>query len=644
MAMSMENIRPDTPLGATLTDGGATFRVWAPRANRVHVIGEFQGQNRWAADDDNLLTQADGYWAGYLPGVVDGDEYKFYVAGTGSEGPKRDPYARELTVHPPYPVCNCLVRDPDGYPWHDTGWHAPPFDDLVIYQMHVGTFSGPNRESRVAKFLDVIDRLDYLADLGVTALEPLPITEFASPRSLGYDGSDLYSPETDYQVQAADLEEYLTRVNALLARRGQPALTRQELSVPINQFKALVDLCHLWGIAVILDVVYNHAGFQIGGQDESLWFFDRFRGTTNNDSLYFTDRTHIGPVFALWQHQVRQFLIDNTRFFVDEYHVDGFRYDEVSVIVAENLNNGWNFCQDLTTSTRAADPTAVQVAEYWPVNPAIVRPSEQGGAGFDATWHDGLRTTVRAALGQAAGGAGAGVDLEAIARSLYPISFSAGWRAVQHVESHDEVYAGRNPRIARLADGSNPRSWYATSRSRVATGLVLTAPCIPLLFMGQEFLEDKQWSDNPGLQGGSLIWWEGLEQGTREMVDHLRFTRELIALRRSQPALTAEAINVFHVHNGNRVLAFHRWTDFGRDVVVVFNLREQTWYDYRIGLPQSGRWFEVFNSDVYQNWVNPIVAGNGAGVDAQFSGIHGLGYSAPLTIPANGFIVLAKER
>jgi 1,4-alpha-glucan branching enzyme len=433
--------------------------------------------------------------------VVDGDEYKYFIAGTGSQGPKRDPYARELTVNPPYPVCNCIVRDTNSYPWHDAGWQAPRFRDLIIYQFHVGTFTGPDRENRVAKFLDVLDRLDYLADLGVTAIEPLPITEFASPRSLGYDGSDLYSPEMDYQVDAASIDTYLPRINALLARRGQPPLTQQQLSIPINQLKVLVDLCHLWGMAVLFDVVYNHAGFQIGGQDESLWFFDRFRGTSNNDSLYFTDRSHTGPVFAIWQDEVRQFLIDNARFFVEEYHIDGLRYDQVSVIVEENRNNGWRFCQDLTNTVRAADSTAIQIAEYWSVDPYVVRSVPEGGAGFDATWHDGLRTTIRAAIGQASGGVNAGVNLDAIASNLYPPGFPAGWKAVQYVESHDEVYRGRNQRIAQLAGGSDARSWYASSRSRVATGLVLTAPGIPMLFMGQEFLENKQWSDNPSLIG-----------------------------------------------------------------------------------------------------------------------------------------------
>jgi 1,4-alpha-glucan branching enzyme len=235
------------------------------------------------------------------------------------------------------------------------------------------------------------------------------------------------------------------------------------------------------------------------------------------------------------------------------------------------------------------------------------------------------------------------VFLDSVRDALYqPPGFSALWKSVEYVENHDEVLAGRSPRIARLADGSNPRSWYARSRSRVATGLILTGPGIPLLFMGQEFLEDKPWSDSdPNL----LIYWDGVDKGTDQaMVDHLRFTRELIALRRHQPALRGEGVNVFHVHNANRVIAFQRWVQgVGRDVVVVASLNESTFRGYALGFPGPGRWLEVFNSDVYDHWVNPIVAGNGTGIDANGGPMHGLPNSASIVIPANGFVVFARD-
>ena len=407
----------------------------------------------------------------------------------------------------------------------------------------------------------------------------------------------------------------------------------------------MVDLCHVYGIAVILDVVYNHAGGEFG--DESLYFFDRYFDKNNNNSLYFTDQGWAGGlVFAYWNAGVRRFLIQNAEFWPDEYHVDGFRYDEVTVI---DDHGGWSFCQELTQAVRAAKPSAVQIAEYWRSDKSwVVRPPSENGAGFDLVWSDGLRGAVRSALVQAARGCEARIDLDAVARNLYPPpGISDGWRAVNHLENHDLLWANhkpeeRQPRIAALADANDHRSWYARSRSRWATGLLLTAPGVPMLFMGEEFLEDKFWTDN-GDDRDNLIWWDGLKSD-RAMSDFLRFTRELVALRKQMPALRRGSINVFHVHNDNRVLAYHRWIDaIGRDLVVVASLSESTWWNYRIGFPQRGWWREAFNSDVYDNWVNPQVAGNGNGVQADGPPLHGLPASAAVVIPANGFIVFARD-
>lgn len=643
MPASQAHIDAQTSLGANLVADGATFRIWAPRARAVYISGDFNG---WSQNDAaRLVKDASGYWAGFIPGIREGAHYKFFVEGEGSRGYKRDPYARELSATPPYPLSNCVVREPTRYPWHDDAWRAPAFNDLIIYQLHVGTFYGPDRSRRVARFLDVLDRLDYLVALGINAIEPLPVVEFASPRSLGYDGSDVFSPEMDFCIDAAELGPYLEKVNALLRRRGHAPLTLELLAPPVNQLKVLVDICHLYGIATIFDVVYNHAGLQVVGQDESIYFLDRQAGSDPNDSLYFTDQWHTGPVFAFHKQEVRQFLIDNAAMFLREYRADGFRYDQVSVIVQQNANDGWRFCQDLTSTARHIDSTAIQIAEYWGVDPWVVHDRAVGGAGFDATWHDGLREAIRGAVAQAAAGSTARVEIDRIAANLYAPGFPASWKAVQYVESHDEVKEGREPRVAKLADGTNARSWYARSRARVATALILTAPGIPMLFMGQEFLEDKPWSDNPSHFAGTLIFWEGLERGDKMMTDHLRFTQELVALRRRHPGLRGERINAFHVHNDNRVLAFHRWLEgTGRDVVVVCSLNESTFWQYDIGFPMAGVWHEVFNSDLYDNWVNPQVAGNGGAVVVAGPPRQGLPSSAAIVIPANGLIVFARDR
>lgn len=256
-------------------------------------------------------------------------------------------------------------------------------------------------------------------------------------------------------------------------------------------------------------------------------------------------------------------------------------------------------------------------------------PRAQNGAGCDVTQHDGLRDSVRQAITQASFGATAHVDLDAAARNLYPAQMPDVWRGVTCIENHDLVKTGAQPRLPRLADVSNTRSWYARSRSRMATALLLTAPGIPMLVMGQEFLEDHQWSDDP-TKSANLIDWDGVRSGQQPLVDQLRFTQDVIRLRWRQPALRGSRVRVIHVHNHNRVLAFHRWlVSRGRDVLVIASLNDTTMYNYDVGFPSAGRWVEVFNSDVYDNWVNPTVEGNGDAVEATGAPLHRFEASCP---------------
>jgi 1,4-alpha-glucan branching enzyme len=657
MPASQQHVTDRTPMGATLVPGGATFRVWAPAARNVYVVTSGlptkDGPATWAPNDADLLARRDdGTWTGFISGIGDGSPYRFWIIGDANGGFKRDPYARELGTEPAFPDCDCLVRDPRGYPWHDEGYRPPHWRDLVVYQLHIGVFYAVDdagrdvRPQRTGRFLDLLDRVEYLHELGVNAVLPLPIQEYPTPRSMGYNGTDYFSPEMDYQVwDAAELARYLAKANTLLAAHGKAALTIDELRPGPNQLKLIVDLCHLNGIAVLFDLVYNHAGGDFG--DQSLYFFDRRPATSNNDSLYFTDQGWAGGlVFAYWNPGVRQFLIDNATFFLEEYHIDGIRYDEVSVI---DSHGGWRFCQDLTGTVRYAKPQAIQIAEYWNERQwlSVSRPPE--GMGFDATLADGLRDRLRAAIEQTAGGRDARVDLDGVGEALRPpFGFPAAWSAVQCVENHDLVLADRpaherHPRVAALADPTDARSWYARSRARVAAGLLLTAPGIPMLFMGQEILEDKLWSDNSASPEGTLVWWDGLGID-RAMRDHLEFMRALVRLRRGQPALRGEQVNVFHVHDGNRVIAFHRWVEgVGDDVIVVASLNESTFWRYELGFPQPGRWSEVLNSDYYDGLPNPEVAGNGGSVAAVGPPMHQLPYSAALVLPANGVLVFARE-
>ena len=652
--ISQANILPTTPMGANLVDdGGATFRVWAPRATAVYANGVFGGRPQTGQTEDLLMAKdAHGYWTGFVAAARDGDPYHFWVLGAGSSGYKRDPYAREMARDSPFPTCSCLIRSATAYPWHDSAFVTPDFSNMIVNQLHIGTYA-PSAPGVASTFLDIIGKIEYMAALGINVLQPLPIDELETDPSMGYNGADYFSPDTPYVVyDPAALAGYLSTINRLLAAKGKAPIRVQDIAPGPAQLKAMVDLCHVYGIAVTFDVVYNHAGGFMG-DDQSLYFYDREADTSdNNQSLYFTNMGLAGGLsFALWNNDVRQFIINSALYYINEFHVDGFRYDEISALLSMNLDSGWSLCSDITGTLRYIKPRLLQNAEYWPYEfqnypkpaPSVVTATADGGAGFDVLQHDGLRSAVRTAVGQASYGQSSAVDFGTIASRLYPQGFAHGWQAVTCVENHDLVAAGRDPRLPALADGSNPRSWYARSRSRFATGILLTAPGIPQIFMGQEFLESRQWNCDPTATA-NLIEWADLNATDPSMRDHLRFTQDLIRLRWNQPALRGDNVNVFHVHGQNRVIAFHRWLDgIGRDVIVVATLAETTWLNYAIGFPLPGRWFEVFNSDVYDHWVNPMVAGNGGEISADGGPLHGFNASANIVIPANGIVVFARD-
>jgi 1,4-alpha-glucan branching enzyme len=175
----------------------------------------------------------------------------------------------------------------------------------------------------------------------------------------------------------------------------------------------------------------------------------------------------------------------------------------------------------------------------------------------------------------------------------------------------------------------------------VATALLLAAPGIPALFMGEEFLEDKNWSDDRGANG--LIWWEGLDAADPTMRDFLRCVTDLVTLRRTQPALRADGVRVSRAANFDRVIVLHRWVEgAGEDVVAVASLDESPKHGYRIGLPFAGPWRELFNSDVYDTYPNPHPVGNGGLVQAAGDPLDGFAASAGMNLPANGVIILCR--
>lgn len=653
MPVLNQNVGRQTPMGATIVTGGTTFRTWAPTAQDVYVVTDPSATSSWSQwkpdPADRMTPLDDDTWAGFVPGIGDGDPYLFWIRGPvgGTAGFKRDPYARELAVQPPFPNCPCLVRPAHSFPWHDAGWLPPAFHDVIIYQLHVGVFWGISLSPlRYGTFLDVVGRIPYLRDLGVTAIQLLPIQEYDGDFGLGYAGLDYFSPEMAYQIEDSSvLGQRLATVNTLLAQQGQPPVTYADLVSGPNQLRCLIDLCHLNGLAVIFDLVFNHAGG--GFDDRSLWFYDRQPYGDDRRSLYFSGAEWAGgKVFDYSSPAVRQFLIDNSHFWINEYHVDGIRYDEVTVI---HEKGGDGFCRDLTGTIRYVNGRALQIAEYWGWDRAFPVTSTPGGLGFDAALADGVRIALRTVLAEASAGADAHVSLNRLRDALYkPVAFPAAWCAVQHIENHDVVrwdydkMRAREPRVPALADPSNPRSWYARSRARVVSTLLLTAPGIPMLFMGQEILEDKPWHDDIRYWSQFLIWWDGLTLD-QSMKDFSRFMQDLIHLRRQYPALRGEGIRIPQVHEDDRIIVMHRWVEGeGKDIVIVASFAETTRDSYPVQMPFAGKWREIFNSDFYDHFPNPWVAGNAGSIHADGPPGDIYPYTASFRVPANGAVIMAR--
>lgn len=639
----------EAKLGGHLVGTGATFRIWAPNAQEVYLIWGTQDRAQRPAAEWRLERQGE-HFVGFVAAARDGDCYRYWIVGPDGEGPKRDPHARELEWQG-YPDCDCILRDPASYPWTSSDrYRRPQPHELVLYQLHVGTFfyqdsAGHDlRRTQIGRFLDVLDRFEHLCQLNVSGVQLLPIVEWQTGRSLGYNGTDLFSPEMDHFVPKDELGRYVDLLNRLRAGAGAPPLAPALLESGVNQLKALIDLFHLYDIAVFFDVVYNHAGGNF--DDQSMRLIDYYATFSKPHGPYFQNAGWAGGIVFDYQVQgVRRFLIENAAAMSEEYRIDGIRYDEVTVI---DEHGGWRFCQELTDTLSQRVPDVINVAEYWRGDKSwVIRETASGGAGFDAVWLDTLRDAIRGAIAAASRGAQAWVNMSALRSALFPIyGEDRPSAAVHYIENHDLHKAGnddRQPRIARLADGSNSRSWYGRSRSRVANALLLTAPGIPMLFMGQEILEDKYWSDNPSYHRDTLVWWDGLTRQP-EMREHLRFMQDLIQLRRARPGLTGRYSLPFQVHNDDRVLVTLRGTGDGADdIVVVVSLNESVLRDYAIGFPHPGAWHQLLNADDYE--VDPARRADGIRATFEVNGpaMHTMPASARIVIPASGVLIFGRK-
>jgi 1,4-alpha-glucan branching enzyme len=476
--------------------------------------------------------------------------------------------------------------------------------------MHLGTFNAPHGGDQVGNFATAAARLPYLAELGVNAIELMPVAEFEGSRSWGYNPAHLFSVETAYGGSRA--------------------------------FKAFVRECHRYGIAVILDVVYNH----LGPNHLDLWRFDGWH-TNGLGGIYFYND---GRARTPWGHtrpdygrpEVRRFLRDNALMWLEEYHVDGLRCDATNYIrlVSESgggdIPDGWLFLQELTAAARERFPGRLLIAEDLQNNARLTQDGRHGGAGFGSQWDASFLCALRAAAVADRDECRALGRVAEVLRGRYN---GDAFQRVVYTESHDDVACGSGKaRLIHDINPGDPEGWHALKRSTLAAAVLLTAPGIPMLFQGQEFVECRSFSDNVPLDWGRCERHKGIVQ----------LYRDLAALRRNRAGvsrgLCGPHVNVHHVNEGGQVLAYHRWDRGGPrdDVVVVANFSHRSYHNYVVGLPRGGPWRLRLNSD-WQGY-SPRFGGTFSGDCHAADGPYdGMPFRGALTVGPYSVLVLSQD-
>ena len=544
---------------------GVTFRVWAPNATSVFVPGDFNGWSQTATPLGKDLTNGvwNGCWSGDVSGATNGQQYKYYLHYPGGNGYlsgntvwRHDPRARKVVNAGTSAGDNDIIYDPAAFNWTNDVAPTPAQNDLVIYELHIGTFYATNAAaSPQGKFTDATNRLDYVKSLGVSAVEVMPISEFPDPASWGYDPVDLF---------AADNASY-----------GGP-----------DGFKALVKACHARGLAVLLDVVQNH----YGQTDLDLWDFDGWSGNGNGGGDYFYQTapqccTSWGGRPNYSRPAVCDFIQQNFQMWLGECHVDGFRWDTPDTMRyagSTYIPEAVTLINNINAFIHTNYTGKFSIAE------------DVQGVGFDSTWDTSYPGAVTPIL---ASSTDAGRDLNALAGYLaYNVRFggNAGANRVAFLESHDVVGDLNNgTRLATAIDAATPDSWRARKLSLLGAALTFTAPGVPLLFQGQEMLENQPFSSSRPVDWSKTNTYRGIVNGYRD----------LIALRRNFDGGTAglkgDQISFLQIDNSNKLLAYRRWSTSNptQDVVVVANLTGAARTNVTVPFPRAGNWFVHFNTD-----------------------------------------------
>ncbi len=543
--------------GSIPYSGGVTFRVWAPHATTVTVEGQFNGFSTTANPlyhDPTYSQGTDWVWSVDVPAAVAGQQYKYYLNGNTA---KQDPRCRQQISSVGYSI----IYTTTNFNWAGDNFTAPALSDAVVYELNIGSFYNPNSPGNAGTFYNATNRLAYLKQLGISAIEVMPIQEFPGNLSWGYNPSDIFGVESSY---------------------GGP-----------DAFKTFVKTAHQFGLAVILDVVHNH----YGTGDLDLWRYDGWNAGNGDGGIYFeptavlytTPYGDTRPNFTT--QQVRNFIQDNFTMWLSECHVDGFRWDSPGYMIHDN--NG-NLINDAVTLLQLCS-SMIHTGYTGKINIGEDQSQYIGANGFDATWANGpFQGNVVPQLTTSSDTSRNMNSINTAVNLNHNGAGSSGWGNVVYLESHDsagDLNGGQ--RLPVQIDTGNPVSLFARKRSTLGSAITLTTAGIPMILQGEEMLTTNQFTSQTGLNWSLTNTYSGIVQ----------LYTDLIHLRRNTAGLTSGlkgwSSSTLTSDNNAKLYAYRRWDtgSAGDDVVVIANFANAPRTNFSVTFPKTGTWYTQFNSD-----------------------------------------------
>jgi 1,4-alpha-glucan branching enzyme len=613
--------RAHEKLGAHRVTVGATsgvhFAVWAPNAEQVSLIGDFNAWDR-GAHPMQLVAPA-GIWEIFIPNLPDGEKYKFAVrTRAGAVLEKSDPFGFHFET-PPHSAS--IVRDISGYAWQDQAWMAARPGQgawldrpMAVYEVHLGSWARvPEEGNRFLTYRELAAKLvPYAREMGFTHIELLPVMEHPFSGSWGYQVLGFFAPTS---------------------RFGPP-----------EDFKFFVDACHQAGLGVILDWVPGH--FPTDGH--GLAHFDGTALYEHADPRQGLHQDWGTLIFNYSRHEVRAFLLSSALFWLEEYHVDGLRVDAVASMLyldysrregqwipnvhggRENLD-AMAFLRQLNTLTHGEHPGTITVAEESTAWPGVSRPAHLGGLGFTYKWNMGWMHDMLQYVHE-----------DPVHRRWHHnlVTFSMLYAFTENFVlpfSHDEVVYGKRA----MLDKPPGDAWQKYATLRTLYGYMYGHPGKKLLFMGGEFGQWREWHHDRSLD------WHLLDDPPHAALR--RYVQDLNRLYAGQAALyerdvEADGFRWIDCHdNENSVVSAVRYARDSRDfVAMAFNFTPVPRGDYRIGVPEPGRYAELVNSDAAIYGGGNV--GNAGGVSSESVAAHGFDQSLRLVVPPLGCLFLKKIR